>query len=135
MRRLARILKWTVVGIVFLFAQYAYWPTWPDPRDDQCIFGTVTNDRYQQFVDAALTKKDSGEWQPIPMWFWRSNAVQHAEARKAFRARVDAMLPLVNSNNERVAAIHAAMRVSGGRHDPRHGRPASLISTHPSSRQ
>lgn len=126
-KRRFRWLRWGF-ALVFLAGLFlAYGSTWPDdPRQDRCEFGLVPNARYQEFLSIALEKIEGGEWAPIKIWPWTPSAEYrhlYAETAQVFRLRVEELLALATTDNERVAAIHAAMRAMGGRYEPRAGHP------------
>jgi hypothetical protein len=121
--------KWILTAAVLLPVLYLYGPTWPDdPKRDDCSFGLVPNEKYQEFLAIAQRKIAAGQWAPISMWSWdpHPNAPRlYAEIEHAFRSRIEEITTLANSENERIAAIHAAARALGGRYEPRTARPTN----------
>jgi hypothetical protein len=124
---MVRFLTGSLALIVLLSLFYAYGPAWPDdPRHDDCTFGLVPNTKYQEFLNLALKKTAGDEWPPIKIWPWLpswKNYHLYAETAQAFRVRFESFLALAKTDNERIAAIHAAARAMGGRYEPRSGRP------------
>ncbi len=115
--------KWELAVIVLFPLFHAYGPTWPDdPRDDSCSFGSVPNSKYQEFLQIAQDKIATGEWAPIKIWPWLPTGNKWGldiEAEQLFRQRLEKIMALAHTDNERIAAIHAAARAMGGRYDPR----------------
>jgi hypothetical protein len=126
-------LKWmrwtgfTFAAVLAVSAYFSYAPAGSgDPRQDNCSFGEVSNDKYQSFVSAAAAKVKSNDWPPITMFPWlrpAGDVFTLKTIEQSFSQRILEILPLASTDDERLAAIHAVMRVSGARYDPRGGRP------------
>lgn len=106
-----------------IWEQYGPYPT-DDPAKDTCSFGEVPNSRYQEFLKIAQGKIKSGEWPPLSGNRWGSTprtTPSTFDIEAEFKRRFDDVLQTANSNNEQIAAIHAAARAMGGRYEPRVG--------------
>ncbi len=111
--------RWALAAFALLPVYSAYGPTWPDnPQDDTCSFGSTPNAKFQEFLQIAQSKIAAGEWAPIKI---ADGYLATKESEQIFRQRLEEISALAQTDNERLAAMHAAARAMGGRYDSRSG--------------
>ena len=98
---------------ICLFGIFLGWRFWwsaldHNPQQDQCTFGTVTNERYRELLAEAKRRQARGDTYWLPL---RGAPEQRADL---IRYRIEDLTKDMTSLYERIAAAHAVMRAAGG---------------------
>ena len=102
--------KATLYAFLAMLAGYGAWrfgePYFNTrPEQDACEFGLVSNARYRELL-AEAKRRARSEWEPL--------TGSSLDVGDQLRSRIDDLSKGLTSPYERIAAMHAAMRASGG---------------------
>lgn len=91
----------TLYGVWRFDASYLF----TRPEQDACTFGLVSNARYRELLDEAKRRAQTT---------WPRLLGEPLEVGDRLRSRIEDLSKGITSPYERVAAMHAVMRASGG---------------------
>jgi hypothetical protein len=103
--RTKRVIGSIALAALATLAIFHVLPLLPEPAQDECEFGPVSNARYRELLDEAKRRQRT-TWAPIR---WYQN-----EAGPGLNERFADLSQGMTSIYERMAAVHAVVRALGG---------------------